>query len=77
MHLGSKNAFKVHFNYCLSHRQKIIGNYFAAKVTFIVVPMPRCDFNSMSAPYSEAMCLTMASPSPVPPVSRLREALTL
>lgn len=52
-------------------------NYFAAKVTFIVVPTPTCDFSSMSAPYSDAMCLTMASPSPVPPVSRLREALTL
>ncbi len=44
----------------------------AGKFTRMVVPVPTVECSSILAPCSTAMCLTMASPSPVPPVALLR-----
>ena len=48
------------------------GGSTGGKVTRMVVPVPTVLFRSSLASCSMTMCLTMASPSPVPPVALLR-----
>ena len=48
------------------------SSYAFGNVTLIVVPLPTWLCRSMRAWCSRAICLTMASPRPVPPVALLR-----
>ena len=49
-------------------KKSLPQNYYLLKTTVTVVPMPKSLSMESSAPEIAQMCLTMARPSPVPPI---------
>lgn len=58
--------------YCSRYRGKVYHFRYRGKVTVKVVPSVLVEVSSTFAPYWPATCLTIASPSPVPPIALLR-----
>ena len=72
-YIDKANKEKATSEHIISCREEPFYCYYAfGNVTLMVVPLPTWLCRSMRAWCSRAICLTMASPRPVPPVALLR-----